>query len=399
MTPAVSYKQFVKNAKDRTLAREILKRNILSGNINISETARSLNISRNTLKKLIRDEDLNYEAKCKPKTCPHKTKPLLAGLVLAYSEIHGYGAPLLKANFDLPCCAQTIHRILVAHNMTHKIKRKYIKKRQVKSIRQYLQAFEKWQLDTKYLTDIPALAIPIHQGHSPKYEYTLRDVYTGTTFLGYGFHERSLKDSLVFVSLCLAHMQLHGIDTHYVNIQSDNGSEFLGSLYQKKEFEMQRLVEKDFNGRFNTIPPGRPTWNSHVESFHGRVEPEFYDITKFNNLKEFVNNAQNFTKRWNTKRKSIKYRKTPEKLASEQAHLLPKCFYNFPVLVYDQLELPIFSPRGGQNLPRDLNHNFFYAGFPGSFGKDSILLHKNFHGHILFVWIFCVRSKSGRRLD
>ncbi|MBU0572028.1 MAG: hypothetical protein KKC50_08320 [Candidatus Omnitrophica bacterium] len=357
MTPIISYKNYIKNATNKEVARRQLKQWILSQQMTISMAADSLMCSRKTIRKLLIDENLDYESKKAPHSYPHKLEKNVEDAIVAYHKKHGYGPDMIKLNGPFDHSTSTIYRILNDHNLVNKRKRRYKKSLLVRKHRKKLKAFEKWQLDTKYLTDIPNLVGPIYQGIVPKYEYTLRDMATGTTFIGYGLRERSVKDSCSFIALSLYHMQLHGLDTHYVTIQSDNGSEFLGNIDKKDRYEIEKVIEDKFNATFRTIPIRRPRFNSHVESFHGRVEYESYDRISIRRLNSFSKKMANFMFNWNTVRKSLKYKKTPEKIACEYGYQMKKCFYKFPILFYDTITSaesnPIFSP--GHYLPDEVN--------------------------------------------
>lgn len=333
---------------DKVVARKMLQEQLqkeqASGTLNISVIARFLRCSRKTIRKLLNESDLNYEAKKAPKWCPHKTPSHIESAILDYHKKHGYGCEMIKANMevDLPSTV-TIHRILKENGKTNKL-RAYKRKRKARRLKKRLRPFEKWQLDTKYLTDIPNLVLLQAKGLAPRYEYTLRDMRTGATFLGFGFKERSLNDTLSFLTLALYHMQIHGIDTHYVTIQSDNGSEILGHIDKKERYRIEELVEDKFGGTFVTIPPRRPTFNSHVESFHGRVEPEAYDLIdqeQTKSLDDFTSYMHAFIRKWNLKRRSTTDKKTPERRAKEGGFLLSKCFYEFPPLIFDKIQLSL----------------------------------------------------------
>lgn len=245
----------------------------------------------------------------------------------------------------------SLHRILKENGLTHK-QRAYKRKANARFLKKKLKSFQKWQLDTKYLTDIPNMIPHIANGTAPRYEYTLRDMATGTTFLGYGFKERSLNDTLSFLTLTLYHMQLHGIDTHYVTIQSDNGSENLGHIDKRDRYRIEELVEDKFGGTFMTIPVRRPTYNSHVESFHRRVEPEAYDlIGNISTINAFTTYMQEFILNWNTRRRAMKFKKTPRQIARNGGFLLENCFYNFPILIFDKIQLSL----SGTYLPLKSN--------------------------------------------
>lgn len=380
MTAIISYKNFIKNATDKVYARKQIKHAILSQQMNISEAARSLSTSRNTIRKLLNETNLDYESRKAPLSCPHKLTKQIEVTIVKYHKVSGYGPDMLRLNYNLKYSTSTIHRILRDYGFVNTRKRKHKRKSSVSIRRKKLQAFEKWQLDTKYLTDIPNLVGPIYQGIIPKYEYTLRDMSTGTTFVGYGLKERSVNDSCSFIALTLYHMQLHGIDTHYVTIQSDNGPEFLGSLTQKKDYAIRKVVEDNFNATFRTIPVRRPTFNSHVESFHGRVEYEAYDHLKIKHLNDFSKRMTQFMNNWNTKRKALRTKKTPQTIAKEHGYLLKECFYNFPILFYDKISAnPTFSP--GHYLPDEVIkylYQFLKFGFTGSkflaISKDSLAI-------------------------
>lgn len=312
-----------------------------------------MSCSRNTIRKLLHEEDFNYEARRAPKNCPHKLAAAIETAIVNYHKASGYGADMLKLNYSLQHSTSTIYRVLRDNGLVNQRPRRYKGKRLVATRRFKLHAFEKWQLDTKYLTDIPNLVGPIYQGIVPKYEYTLRDMATGTTFLGFGLKERSVQDSCAFIALCLYHMQLHGIDTHYVTIQSDNGAEFLGNKYKLDDFEIRKVIEDQFKARFKTIPVRSPRFNSHVESFHGRVEVEAYDRIQIEHLNSFSKRMAKFSYEWNTKRKALKYGKTPQMISAQHGYIFKKCFFNFPILFYDKMSsYTILSPD--HYLPDDV---------------------------------------------
>jgi hypothetical protein len=358
MTPIISYKNFIKYATDKVYARKRLKRSILSQQMTISLAARSLKCSRITIRKLLNEDDLNYEARKAPKNCPHKLSKQIEETIKKYHKESGYGADMLKLNYNLSHSTASIHRVLVENGFVNTRNKKASRQKEINRIKKKLKAFEKWQFDTKYLTDIPNLVGPIEQGIVPKYEYTLRDMTTGTTFLGFAFKERSVKDSCSFVALCLYHMQLHGIDTHYVTIQSDNGPEILGKEDQIKDYEIRKVIEDKFRARFRTIPVRRPTFNSHVESFHGRVEREEYDRMVLKDPNDFGKSMKEYVLRFNTIRKALKSGKTPEMIAKEHGIVMDKCFYDFPILFYDTISSnyknPVYSP--GHYLPEEVKN-------------------------------------------
>ena len=337
MVPTVSYKDLLKISKSKAELRAKIKENIQQDSTNISMVAERLMCSRTTLYKILRSEDLEFEKNRKPLFCPHKLSALVEQSIVEYSKAHGYGSDMVKVNMEVPYSTSTIYRILKTAGRVKIRKKKWVETKEVSKKKKALKAFEKWQLDTKFLTDLPNLTVPIFNGICPKYEYTLRDMKSGTTFLGYAFKERTVEASINFISLCLYHMQLHEIDTHYVTIQSDNGTEFLGNIYQREEYAIKKVIEDVFHAKFVTTPIRKPTFNSHVETFHNRVEPEFYDRIDISSLEDLRKQSREFQLNWNTKRRSVKLKKTPAKIASEYGVKKEDCFYNFPILFYDTI--------------------------------------------------------------
>ncbi len=72
-----------------------------------------------------------------------------------------------------------------------------------------------------------------------------------------------------------------------VMVQTDNGSEFVGGIAKKEPSEFTLLAQKHLRGHLR-IPPGAKTYNSDVESFHRRVEEEFYRIETISSQKDFL---------------------------------------------------------------------------------------------------------------
>ncbi|MGB9721771.1 MAG: hypothetical protein ACPL28_09875 [bacterium] len=93
--------------------------------------------------------------------------------------------------------------------------------------------------------------------------------------------EFSLINSMRFVWLLLCHLEFFGVKTSEVIIQTDNGPEFIGMVYAKRDSGFSALVERIFKGVHRTIPVRTPRFIGAVENFHDRIEDEFYDIERF----------------------------------------------------------------------------------------------------------------------
>jgi len=214
----------------------------------------------------------------------------------------------------------TINRILHELDLIKKRLKKYQKKRQISEYRKKLKALRNWQIDVKDLIDIPNIYALVYSGIIPRFEYTAKDVVTGTTFLSYAFEQTEIN-SIRFAQAILEHLKKFGIHSSEVTIQTDNGPEFIGCIFKKEPSAFTELVEKIYHGKHQTIPVGKKEYNGSVESFHNRIEDEFYDIETFNSLQEFLSKAWTFNLYWNLDRENLETKKTPFRLIKEKCHI------------------------------------------------------------------------------
>jgi transposase InsO family protein len=179
---------------------------------------------------------------------------------------------LLK-RYDIKVSTSTINRIMHEHGLIKRALKKHQKKMNITKYRKKLKALRDWQIDVKDLIDIPNIFALIKLGILPRYQYSAKDVVTGVSFFCYAFK---------FAQAILEHLKGYGINLREITFQTDNGSEFIGCIFKKKPSGFTELVEKVYLARHQTIPVGRKEYNGSVESFHARIEKEFYDIETFN---------------------------------------------------------------------------------------------------------------------
>ena len=86
--------------------------------------------------------------------------------------------------------------------------------------------FRQLSADLKYLQDIPHCWPQMTQLKLPRFQYTLREVVSGATFVGCTY-ECSKSCSVVLAELLSRHLTHYGIDTASLIWQTNNGSEFL----------------------------------------------------------------------------------------------------------------------------------------------------------------------------
>ena len=217
---------------------------------------------------------------------PNKTNKLIVKKILEFRDKTHLGAYFIKDSLNLDCSLKTIHKILKQNGKIEKPKTKHAKKKDMSEMRKSIGAFEKIQIDIKYLTDIPNFFRQIILHGLPKYQITARDYKTGWSVIGYA----TTKDSTsvgIFLAYMLAILIFAGVDLKKVSFQSDNGTEFRNSSPNGKLTLYEEILTK-CGIKYNFIPIKRPTFNSDVESFHGRIEKEFYDFEEFSWTKKLL---------------------------------------------------------------------------------------------------------------
>jgi len=115
----------------------------------------------------------------------------------------------------------------------------------------------------------------------PKYQYTARDVKSGLLFIAYS-NKLSLTNNTIFVK-------------HIIKFLADNGV------------------------KARRIPPGRWSYNADVETVHGRMEEEFFEIEHFEDRNHFFRKIAFYNLYYNNLRKnSNKNWKTPFDILKEE---------------------------------------------------------------------------------
>lgn len=357
MTPNESYYERIRDSKNPEAIRRALVEFFFANGENISLTARVFRTSRPTVIKWVK----RYKAQGwkglrdlprRPHLCPHKTPQDHQQLIANLRTNHGRRPKtrigqdkiklLLERRYGINISTSTINRVLHELKLIRPRKKKYQKKREIARYRKLLKALYHWQLDVKYLNDIPHIYALVLRGILPKFEYTLKDVLTGTTFICYAY-QLSTFNSARFIALCLDHFRSHGLDLSQITIQTDNGSEFIGSITAKRDSLFTRVVEKTFGARHVTIPPATPRFNGSVENFHGRIEDEFYDLEDLLNLPDLLAKALTYMLYFNLERPNLTLKTTPFEAVQQQTDVKDPHFMLFPPLVLDHF--PIFGPQ------------------------------------------------------
>ena len=229
----------------------------------------------------------------RPKKSPKRMPEEIEKAIVAYRERYPtFGARRIKDELDIPHSHVAVHRVLKQNGLVKKRRKKWKRKRDMRAIKAKMEPFEKLQVDVKYLDDIPEFYPALIRHKLPAFEYTARDVRTGFTFISYA-REYNQNNSVNFLIYLVDRLTVLGVNPKECTIQTDNGSEFMASWNAGKRSACEEWVDALFAGH-SDIPPGAPTYQSDVETFHRLVEDEFYRIVLVGSAKEFFMKAATY---------------------------------------------------------------------------------------------------------
>ncbi len=253
----------------------------------IKDTVRAFGCSRNTVRKWLRrykprKPSTLKEKSRRPHRCPHQTPKRVENQVVQLRESSGFGAERLKMEFDLPCSAGAIGRILRQKRLTKARKKKHKTKKDLREVKKQWELFGQLSADTKHLQDIPHYWPQMMRLRLPRYQYTVREVVSGITLCGYA-DDLSKTYMVLLAERISAHLAWHGVDLSGVEWQTDNGCEFQEN---KHERGLPATV-KALGSNHHYIPVKAHTWQSDVETIHRLVEDEFFDRETFRSQDEF----------------------------------------------------------------------------------------------------------------
>jgi len=320
---------------------------------NISKTARDFNTSRHTVRKWVKRWQKDgwkglEDQREGPNNIPHKISQQLEERILEVREKTGWGAWSLKERFDLPCSLEPIRRVLKENDQIKKKPRRWKQRKNLREKKRKLKPFELIQVDVKELCDQPGYGLLVEAGY-PGFEYTARDVRTGTAFADIA-RKQNVSNSMLFIQRVGAHLTKYGMDLSEVMIQTDNGSEFGGGPGRNQPNKLSTYIEEELGFKEHRfIPPAQPTFNSDVERLHGLVENEFYTIEDFRSEEDLLGKLTAYFWFFNVKRKNS-YRKnnhSPWESLQELGSFPKDLMLWYPWILDDYYN----SRRGGKDLP------------------------------------------------
>lgn len=336
----------------------------------ISAAARAFATTRPTVRKWLR----RYQAQGTvglqdrsraPHTIPHKSDPVLEQQALALRELlPTWGGHRLHREGRLPISGTTCYRIWKAHDLVKPRRRRHHKRRDLREVKKRFAPFSKLQQDVKDLDDIPAYWPQMRRAGLPPHQLTCREIRTGATFFAY-CTENTMTNSQLFQAYVAEHLKKYGVSLSTITLQTDNGSENIGSWQKKAPSGLTRQVEEYYGMTHDRIPPHCSTYNSDVETFHNLIEREFYDIEAFGSQAELLGKACAYQLYFNYQRPNTwREGKSPYQLLREFAPGISPKVLALPPLIVDRflrVPYPVSSgyepaplarhPGGGYDLP------------------------------------------------
>ena len=290
----LGYYEIMRISKDQKIIR--LKMVKTAKEKGVKPTARLFNSTPKTVRKWLRRyEESGYEGLKDQSKAPKNpavfiTEEQKQEVIKLKKQHPSWGARRMKEIYGLSISDKAIRKIWKQEGLIRKKKKKHVKKHNLRKKKAKWRAFEQIDFDTKYLNDIPEYYTQMKKFKLPKIQYTARDVSTGALFLGYA-DEISLNYASLFLAMVLKHLKHYNVNLEGTRIQTDNGSEFIGSWNARKDSIFTRIAEATKGVSHHTIPPGAHTWQSDVETVHSLMEDEFYEVEKFRSKKNFMAKA------------------------------------------------------------------------------------------------------------
>jgi hypothetical protein len=149
------------------------------------------------------------------------------------------------------------------------------------------KALHKWQVDIKYLTDIPNY-VKLWIFDIYLYEITFRDYKTWLTMCYY-WDDKSKSSVFIALELFKKMMINVWINLKDISFQFDWWAEFSNLRINWAKWSLIKMIEKEF-WWYNLIDRKEQNW--HVESFHRRIEEDLFDTKYISNLKQKVDNKE-----------------------------------------------------------------------------------------------------------
>ena len=304
----------------------------------IKAAARCYECSKNTVRKWVRRFAINHNhgllpISRAPRSCPHKTSPALeAKCVAQRKKTPGFGSRRLIAEFALQIGHNALDRIFRHHQLTRPPKRRHHRKNDLRAVKAAYAPFTRFQMDVKYLTDLPFYWPQMQANGLPRFQYTIRELSCGAQFLAYS-NELSKTYSTLAVDRFLTHLKNHGIQTSQIVITTDLGTENDGDTTHYQVGGFHWTIEQKHHAQHRFNPPACPNANANVESVHSTIEAELFDAQVFSSKADFFAKTATYQLWYNAARKnsSRAYKSPADLLALKAPQISPTIFLLHPI--------------------------------------------------------------------
>jgi transposase len=298
--------------------------------------------------------DLSHKPHHSPRATPQSIKDHIIGLQKKYRRL---GASQVKTLEGLKQAPKTIRKFWREAGVSNRRRRKkHITKQNLREVKKQFYLFQQSCEDTKDLTDIPEYWPQMKKLNLPTVQYTRREISCGVLFLGFA-NELSLIHATLFAAYINHQMAKYkAMPEDSMRCQTDNGSEFIGSWNAKNPSAYTRTVESLPNQFHTTIYPGAHRMQADVETVHGLMETEFYEIEQFTDRADFISKANAYQLFFNLERpNTYKEHKTPWQLVQEKKPDLDKRLLMTAAVDLDMLlnTYISFLTQGSKNLLTD----------------------------------------------
>ena len=357
----LSYYQIMRNCKDKRAHRYQMVQYALK--YGVKPTARVFGTSPPVVRKwLNRFKEQGYAGLVDLSRRPHHSPRATAEdikehIVALKKKYRRLGAEQVKTLEDLNQAPKTIRKIWREAGVPSRRRRKkYITKQNLREVKKQFYLFQQSCEDTKDLTDIPEYWPQMKRLNLPTIQYTRREISCGILFLGFA-NELSLIHAALFAAYINHQMAKYkALPEDSAYCQTDNGSEFCGSWNAKEPSAYTEIVESLPGQIHTTIFPGAHRMQADVETVHGLMETEFYEIETFANRADFISKANTYQLFFNLERpNTYKEDKTPWQLTQEKKPDLDKRLLMTAAVDLDVLlnTYTSFLTQGGKNLLTD----------------------------------------------
>jgi len=273
-----------------------------------------------------------------PKNRPSRIEPKQRKLAIRLKgKLKSWGAQRIKRDFSLTISDKAIRKIWKEEGLLKRKRRKHKTKNDLREIKANWRLFQQVDIDTKHLYDIPEYWIQMKRYNLPSFQYTAREVVSGMMFLGYAT-ECTLTYATLFAKIIINHLKKCGVKLKNSRFQTDNGCEFIGSWSAKEPSIFTQTVNSEKGLVHDTIPPGAHTYQADVETVHGIIEDEFYEIENFSSPQAFLAKTTQYVTWFNVARtNSYKGNKTPWEIIHERDPTISPQIAILPTMSLDQI--------------------------------------------------------------